>query len=188
LSPILGIIASQNYPRITSSYESIATVSLGSSQATISFTSIPSTYKHLQIRAIAKATRTSSGQTTFRYQFNSDTATNYSYHRLFGDGSSTASDGGPNQNYGYFYFGANTNDTANSFGVSIWDIFDYTDTNKAKTTRFTGGLSNNNTTGGVGIGSSTWFGTSAVNSITIGTDGGWNFLQYSHFALYGIRG
>ena len=187
MSPILGIFASQG--RVSStSYESIQTVNVTSNTATISFTSIPSTFKHLQIRAIAKATRTSSGQTTFRYQFNSDTATNYSYHRLFGDGASVVSDGGPNQNYGYLYFGANTNDTANSFGASVWDILDYTNTNKAKTIRYIGGVSNNNTTGGVSMGSSAWFGTSAVNRIDISTDGGWNFLQYSSFALYGIKG
>lgn len=40
--PILGIIASQNYPRgyTESDYESIATVTLSSSQSSISFSSI----------------------------------------------------------------------------------------------------------------------------------------------------
>ncbi|NCU72421.1 MAG: hypothetical protein EBY66_05360 [Candidatus Fonsibacter lacus] len=56
MAPILGIWASQNYSRysITGSYESIATVTVGSGGSSyIEFTSIPATYSHLQIRIIS---------------------------------------------------------------------------------------------------------------------------------------
>ena len=169
-------------------YESIATVTLGSSQSSITFSSIPSTYQHLQIRAIAKSSRTSADQTTFKYRLNGDTGSNYSYHRLFGTGSTVSSDGGSPYDYAYLYYGATTNDTASTFGASIWDILDYSNTNKNTTVRYLAGLSNNNTSDGVGIFSNAWLNTSAVNSIVIEMDGGFNFLQYSSFALYGIKG
>ena len=190
MAPILGVIASANQGQFISygSYESIATVTLGSSQSSITFSSIPSTYQHLQIRGISKCSRTSADQGTFRYRLNGDTSSSYSYHRLFGNGSSVSSDGGGSFNYGYLYYGATTNDTASTFGVSVWDILDYSNTNKYTTVRYLGGLSNNNTSDGVGIGSNAWLNTSAVNSIVIEIDGGFNFLQYSSFALYGIKG
>ena len=54
--PILGIIASQDYNRVTNSYESIATVTVGSGgSSSLTFSSIPATYTHLQIRYMAVA-------------------------------------------------------------------------------------------------------------------------------------
>jgi hypothetical protein len=191
MSPILtGVIASGISGNLSApnSFESIATQTVGGGVSSITFSSIPSTYKHLQIRAIAKTNRTSADQSTFRYRFNGDSGSNYSYHRFYGEGSSTAADGGGNNTYGYFYYGATTNDTANTFGASVWDILDYSNTSKNTTIRFLAGSDNNNTNGGVGIGGSVWVNTSAVNSIVISIDGGFNFLQYSSFALYGIKG
>ena len=89
MSPILGIIASQNYPRgyNQSDYESIATVTLSSSQSSISFTSIPSTYKHLQVRGILRGDRANTGEIV-GVQYNGDTTSaNYVSHRLTGDGT-----------------------------------------------------------------------------------------------------
>ena len=187
MSPIIGITASQNYPRVTNSFESIATVTVSTAVSSISFTSIPSTYKHLQIRGIARTTRTSSGQATLRFRINGDDGTNYSYHRLFGDGSTLTASGEASQSYGYFYFGATTSDTSDRFGASVWDILDYTNTSKNTTLRFLGGLDTNGA-GGVGIGSAAWLSTAAVTGITISIDGAFNFTQYSQFALYGIKG
>ena len=91
--PILGIIAASFQEAVPNSYESIETVTVGSGgSATVSFTSIPATYTHLQIRGIARtATNVSLG-----LQFNSDTGSNYSRHFLNGNGSSAASGGAAN--------------------------------------------------------------------------------------------
>jgi hypothetical protein len=92
MSPILGIVASQNYVRTPpSSFESIATATGTGSSATITFSSIPSTYQHLQIRGIARAT--SGGETEpidLRLYFNGLTTGIYSSHALYGNGSSAA--------------------------------------------------------------------------------------------------
>jgi hypothetical protein len=54
--PILGIIASSRLGNlVTTSYESIATVTVGGGgSASASFTSIPATYTHLQLSWIGK--------------------------------------------------------------------------------------------------------------------------------------
>ena len=84
--PILGILASSR-PSAANSYESISTVTLTGTQASIEFTSIASTYSHLQIRLMARSNRAGVVNDSLQLQFNSDTGTNYDDHYLIGDGS-----------------------------------------------------------------------------------------------------
>jgi hypothetical protein len=85
LPSLIGIIASSGGAAAAGDYESIATVTVGSGgSSSISFTSIPSTYQHLQVRAIQ---RCSSGVNNLQMQLNSDTGNNYSTHRLGGTGA-----------------------------------------------------------------------------------------------------
>ena len=88
---ILGTIASQFSGKFSSFFESIATVTVGgTAQSTISFTSIPSTFTHLQIRGIAR----DSGSLAYSYfgvRFNSDSGSNYRDHYMFGNGSTRGS-------------------------------------------------------------------------------------------------
>jgi len=77
--PILGTVASQFSSKPFNSYESIQTVTVGAGgTATVTFSSIPATYTHLQIRGIARA----SADTQLDVTLNSDTGSNYSYHTL----------------------------------------------------------------------------------------------------------
>jgi len=175
-------MASQNYPRVTSAYESIATVIVGSGgSSSVSFTSIPSTYKHLQIRAIHKPT--TSGDYDWSIQFNSDTGANYSKHQVAGDGSVTFATGTANTNQipgGWNQY--------TDFGGSIVDILDYANTNKNKTVRTMTGADRNGA-GLIGLRSGYWNNTAAVSSILIiPTSGSTGLAQYSSFALYGIKG
>ncbi len=192
MSPILGIWASQNYPRITTAYESIATTTVGSGgSATVTFSSIPSTYKHLQIRVFAKTNRGTYGRDEFSLQFNSDTASNYSWHTLYGDGGTASAYGIGSDtkiDAGYIAGGAGTS----MFGAGIVDILDYANTNKYKTIRSLTGHDHNGVIAGihaiVNLNSGSWRSTSAINSIVIGVVSGTAFNQYSSFALYGIKG
>lgn len=187
-NPILGILASSGAVA-GGSYESIATVSVGSGgQSTIEFTSIPSTYKHLQIRALAKNANTGSVNGTYRVRFNSDSGSNYTYHNLMGDGSSASADGGANTSYIYLYVMAGSSGSVNAstFGVSVMDILDYATTTKNKTLRFLGGQDYNGG-GTLTLGSGLWRDTSAISSISFTIDGGHNYTQYTQFALYGIK-
>ena len=175
-------------------FESLSTVIVGSGGASsITFSSIPSTYAHLQIRGIARANRSTYGADTIRATFNSDSAANYASHRLLGDGSSAYSNASTSQNYIQFgdSVGTNNGPGAGNVGVSVLDILDYSDTNKFKTIRLLAGVDVNGTVAGfggvVGLTSGLWRSTSAVTSITLVVETGINFLQYSKFALYGIR-
>ena len=188
MSPILkGVVASQITGHLsTNSFESIQTVIVGSGgQTSITFTSIPSTYKHLQIRAIAQDSATNPPYNA-SLNFNSDTAANYSVHFLAGDGTSPATSSGI-ASATYIEFGyLNGATTSTSYSACVIDILDYADTNKYKTTRMLQGFDKNGS-GRVDLTSGSWRSTSAITSITIASQGT-SLRQYSHFALYGIKG
>jgi hypothetical protein len=161
-------------------YESIATVTVGSGGASsIDFTSIPSTYTHLQIRGII---RTSSYAFQL-LQFNSDTANNYAYHYLYGNGSITGAAGvSTTSSIGF----TDSTSTANIFNGFVMDILDYKSTNKNKTTKSIGGLDANGS-GIILLNSGLWFKTpEAITTIKITPSLG-TYQQYSSFALYGIK-
>ena len=186
---IPGIIAS-SYPAVTNSYESIATVTVGAGgSSTISFTSIPSTYKHLQIRAIARVSSGTAGSNSAYFRFNSDTGSNYAAHSLMGDGSSASATASTGITYAT-YAGRNmiirNGTTASIFGVGIVDILDYANTNKYKTIRSLTG-NDRNGSGEIMLNSALWQSTTAINSISITDESGYSFAQYSSFALYGVK-
>lgn len=167
-------------------YESIATSTVGAGgAASISFTSIPSTYTHLQIRTISRNVSALGGFSTLRGNFNSDTASNYSRHNLEGDGSSVSASGSASSTYFANSRSANGSVTSNVFGVGIIDILDYANTNKYKTVRILTGV-DDNSAGRVNFHSGLWMSTSAINTISL-YDPNANIAEYSSFALYGIK-
>jgi hypothetical protein len=117
-------------------------------------------------------------------QFNGDTASNYSWHRLIGNGTAASADAGSTQNYCLTApTGAPSSTGTPSPGVI--DILDYADTNKFKTVRSLGG-SDANGNGSLIYQSSLWRSTSAITSIKLETGSG-NYNQHSSFALYGVK-
>jgi len=169
----------------TNSYESIATVTVGAGgTGTVSFTSIPSTYTHLQIRGLFGAS--SSGQ-AYSINFNSDTGSSYSYHYLAGQGSSAFTGASINRTFTLL------TDTSGS-GVTtsptafVMDLLDYRSTSKNKTMRTLIG-NDANGSGQIYLVSGLWFATpTAITSISLSGLSGATFTQYSSFALYGIKG
>ena len=190
MSPILGIWASQNYPRVTNSFESIATATGTGLSASVTFSSIPSTYKHLQVRMLAATTRGTYGIDSLLITLNGDSGTNYSWHSVYGDGSTASVQssatspaiGNP------ALFGTTT---TGGYGAAILDVLDYASTNKTKVTRLLAGTDFNGTVAGyggrVGLASGLWNNTAAITSITLTAENG-NIANYSKFALYGIKG
>jgi hypothetical protein len=189
MAPILGIWASGASAAAITSYESIATVTVGSGgAASIAFASIPSTYTHLQIRGIARSSTASSTIVPIYAQINS-TSTNQTSHLLYGNGSSVISTSALNANLIYLgYIGQDTTN-ANSFGASVIDVLDYASTDKYKTFRSLSGVDLNGS-GLVGLFSGFLYAnTNAISNITLYANaGGDSFAQYSSFALYGIKG
>jgi hypothetical protein len=176
------------------SFESIATVTLSSNASTITFNSIPQTYKHLQIRALTKS---ESGQTSYGYLFmKSNSDSGYARHSLLGNGSAASASSGTGETFfqiraGEPYTG---NVGANIFGVSIIDIIDYASTTKNKTFRAFAGWDGNGAGGGnegviaLTSGLATTTGTTAISSLVFYDGSQANFLAGSTISLYGIKG
>lgn len=167
-------------------FESIATTTLSTSTATIAFSSIPETYKHLQVRYLARTDR-AAFEDIVLVRFNSDTGSNYSRHYLYGDGASSGSGGAASQTYILTDGCTGASTTASVFGCGVLDVFDYANTNKYKTLR---GLTAYDRNGGglIVANSGNWRSTSAITAITITSFNSANFVQYSSFALYGVKG
>jgi hypothetical protein len=176
----------------TNSYESIATVTVGAGgSSSVGFSSIPSTYKHLQLRITGRGNSSSSDRVSITVKVNSDTGTNYANHALGGDGSSAFATQATSQGVGANNYMAGisaivgSTGLANSFGVSIVDILDYANTNKYKTLRSLAGQDQNGTSGRVSFVSGLWQSTSAITTLDLNLESGlWG--QYSSIALYGI--
>ena len=189
MSPILGIWASQNYSRVTNSYESIATVTVGSGgSSSIDFTSIPSGYQHLQIRGILRTTETGATYdgNLVRMRFNGDTGSNYTMHSIVGYGDGIFADAAANVAYMEFARTAINGNSSSMFAVAVADILDYKDTNKYKTMRTLSGVDLNGG-GRVYLSSNLWRSTSAITDIKIYPSSTFSFVQYTQFALYGIK-
>lgn len=163
-------------------YESIATVTVGSGGASsITFSSIPSTYTHLQLRGIFN----SATQPQALLRFNSDSGSNYSYHQIEGNGSSAVAGAGTSTT-SIIHFINGMESTTTAGNAFIVDVLDYANTNKNKTTRALTGCDKNGS-GQMFLVSGNWRSTSAITDISITTNAG-TFAQYSQVALYGIRG
>jgi hypothetical protein len=185
--PIIGVLDSAKTGRLwpANSYFQIGTTTVGAGgSATITFSSIPATYTHLQIRALCKSTIADSSVGSIFGQFNSDTGSNYARHYVNGSGSAAASSG--SASITSMFFGTNINaNVSNGFASNVIDILDYANTNKYKTTRSLSGADSNGA-GFVQFMSGLWMNTAAITSITILPVSD-SFAQYSSFALYGIK-
>lgn len=173
------------------SYDSIATVTVGSGgSSSVTFSSIPSTYTDLQIRAIARNTGTGTDTfTALRFNGTGGSTFQYATHYLIGTGSAVVS--GANAPsvtdiFSMVTWGSGSSMNSNVFSAGIIDILDYASTSKNKTVRTLTGVDGNGI-GQVDLTSGFWNNTNAVNQIELLPQSG-SFGQYSKFALYGIKG
>lgn len=170
---------------MANNYEPIATTTLSSSAASITFSSIPATYTDLRIVSFAQ-TDVFDGVVTFNANFNSDTGSNYSFTRLSGDGSTATSARGANGtsllNIGFSW---STSTSSSIFAGSIIDIFSYAGSvNKTTLSRLFGdGNGSGQTRVVVGL----WRNSAAINSIVFVPSGPDNFKTGTTFTIYGIK-
>lgn len=183
---IHGVIASSY--KAGGSFESIATATGTGSSGTITFSSIPSTYKHLQIRYIGRSDEVATVR-NLNIRLNGDTGTNYVYHNLTGDGSTATAAGVTAVAQMLVRPIPAASASANIMGAGIIDIHDYASTTKNKTVRtFVGADANTASTDWkVSLFSGLWLNTAAITSISLIAQSG-NFTTDSTFALYGIKG
>lgn len=170
-------------------FESIATVAPTTGN-TVTFSSIPGTYKHLQIRYLYGFPAGTTGIINTLIYFNGST-TGYAWHQLQGDGTSVTVNGYPSEmgsiRTGVASTGAATLATSAKM-PSIVDIVDYASTTKNKTVRsFSGSSTDGVVSNYVTLNSGVWVNTAAITSITIFAAGGTNWGAGSHVALYGVK-
>lgn len=162
----------------TPTYTPLANVTLGSSAASVTFSSIPATYRDLVL--VSSVSSSSDGD--FWVQFNNDTGGNYFTISMGGNGSSTYSQS-LNSGGGYNAIVAGGATFTTSDGIIKMEIMDYSVTDKHKTTL----ARTDKAAGGTEASAGRWASTSAITSLKI--------LQYntsrvftagSTFALYGV--
>ncbi|CAB4146898.1 hypothetical protein UFOVP696_11 [uncultured Caudovirales phage] len=170
------------------SYESIASATGNGSSSIFTFSSIPSTYSHLQIRMISRGVRSLSAEQLY-IRVNGDGGNNYTYHYLFADGSGVGV--GANANVSVYFaaqFPAGT-ENANVYLSSVIDLLDYTSTNKHKVMKALNGYDNNANTGllssQVWFSSGVWMNSAAVTSISVLSNGA--FASGTSIGLYGVN-
>jgi hypothetical protein len=161
---------------MTSTYEMIATTTLGSSAADVTFSSISASYTDL----VLIFNGIGANDINVELRFNSDTGSNYSNTAMGTQGASAVSTRNSNQtamrmNYQGYLRNAFTS-------LAIINIMNYSNTTTYKTVlnRYNNG--NTGVDGNVGL----WRSTSAINSVTIRVDN-FTFSTGSTFTLYGIK-
>ena len=161
----------------TGTYTLIASNTLSSSAASVTFSSIPGTYTDLILVSNLKGT---TGTKDYVVQFNGDTGTNYSWTSLAGDGTSTYSSRVSNGTKGYLEYATYIGTSLNANTITSF-------MNYANTTTYKSFLSRaNNASYGTSAVVGLWRSTSAITSISVFFDQGTNFDTGSTFTLYGI--
>lgn len=163
-------------------YESISSYSISSATASVTFSSIPSTYKHLEIHVLGKTTQ--AGLTAIYTTFNSDTSANYSYARLeFAPTASSSQSSGATNMFWPFYPGSTH--SSDQFGQGIYHIIDYASTVKRKSVLSYTNMGNPTSSDRAHYVINEWKSTSAISSMTLTMN---NFEVGSMISLYGIMG
>jgi hypothetical protein len=158
----------------TPTYTPLATVTLASSAASVTFSSIPATYRDLILVTALQQNTTSDRQAVIRP--NNDSVNAF---LVYMDGSGGGTNSSTDTKISlYFATGA----PANSPVTSIAQIMDYAQTNKHKTFLIRAGSSYNPTSAYA----VRWASTSAITSLVIPATTGGNFSAGSTFNLYGV--
>ena len=154
----------------TPTYTPIASITLGSSASSVTFSSIPQDYRDLVFVINGSLTPGSSAVVMY---LNSDTGSNYSRVSMLGNGSSATSSSASNAVVAVF---------AAAESMGIVQLMDYSATDKHKTA-----LSRSNTTSRAEAFAYRWANTSAVTSAEFSMTNPEDFASGTTFALFGIE-
>jgi hypothetical protein len=161
----------------TPTYTALATVTLGSSASSVTFSSIPSTYRDLIFVMRAGTSENANN----RMRFNGDSGNNYLMVTMQGSGSSATASSNNNLTNIPIDWSAFTTPTVGDTN-HIVQIMDYSATDKHKTTLNRA----NRAAGFVDALACRWANTAAITTIAI-IPGGGTWLTGSTFDLYGIK-
>ena len=185
---LLGVVQAQAAGDVSlGSYDLLATEILASATSSVTFSSLgdyAADYQHLQIRMVGRSTTASTGNDEIFMRFNSDTASNYSWHRLNGTGSTVASGAGTSTTYIRAGGVTRNNNTSGMFTAAVIDILDPFETTKYSTTRVLTGHSGSVNT--LELASGNWRNTNALTSIYLAPEAN-SWQTGSRFSLYGLK-
>ena len=163
---------------MATTYDSIATTTLGSAAASITFSSIAATYTDLRVVLVGTAT---TGGSSLMARYNSDATITYSWTELLGNGSAASSGSGSNNR---LYVSENaTLDTTIPHMYTL-DIFSYA--GSIYKTSLSTAQADNNGSGNIERAVGLWRNTAAINTILLysGSD---TFKTGTTATLYGIK-
>ena len=178
--PILGVVASSRRV-VASAVETIATITISSGTSTVTFSSIPQTYKHLEIHGWA-IQASGAGIQDINIGFNGDTTSSMRNHWGWGFANNATIYSNSGTATGSVSIGYIPNDTGNNAGGLYISLMDYTSTTKRKLVRYLTGNS-----GGaqpvLNRGSAEIASTAAVSSISLSSSN----ITAGVLTLYGFK-
>ena len=167
--------------------EAIATQYVEADVASVTFSSIPSTYEHLQVHGSHRATGTSGGQ-AFYIELNNDSGSNYASHTMVAANSNKIGQTTSAEAYIKIYDGIHGSHTITSeYAALLLDVNDYLDTNKNTTVQFQmfDAITYSNDVRAT-FGTGMWNSTAAVTQIKFTPSNG-NLMRGSCYTLYGLK-
>ncbi len=173
--------------------ELISTTTLSSTQSSVTFSNLnvnASTYRHLRVVGLVRAATDSTAQSIV-VELNGDTGSNYTAHSMYtfvsGSGVIANSWLYVNQPSSSAYCGGAEGLLAfpNSWTANIWELNDFSQTNKNKYIVSSNGITNSATNAVSSWNNLMWNSTAAVTSIKFSLPS--NFASGSRFSLYGIK-
>lgn len=149
--------------------------------ATVTFASIPQTYRHLEVRGSLVL----SGTQGVRLRFNGDTAANYDIQLMRGAGAAASAVEALAQTYLEIAAG-----TSGRVSPLLLSIPGYRDGTVERAVTNVGGLKTGTASGNLrmDLGVGWWRGTAAVSSLTLIVAGASTFAAGTRIGLYGIGG
>jgi hypothetical protein len=163
-------------------YEPIATTTLGSASGSVTFSSIPSTYTDLVLIVNARQDTAVAFQAFF-CRINGDSGSNYSWTALAGNGSSAISERISSDNYCRLSTIPGNNAGSSTYGTAIVNFMNYSNATTNKTMMSRGSVASSDSSVSVSL----WRNTSAITSFVLYTAGLNNWASNSSFTLYGIK-
>lgn len=173
------------YEQMETGWELIADTTLGSAAASITFSSIPATYKHLRIEVGARSTHT--GVTNISLRFNSDTGTNYDYQYLYANNTTVGGQCFPGQNLGLLGALCGTNTRALMQTTTDILIPNYAGTTFEKSYFSCNGFSDSTAANSyIWNNSGSWRNTAAISTVVVFSNIA-NFAAGTRATLYGFN-
>jgi len=189
---VLGTVGSQNTKNfISGDFDSIASITTDGSASTYTFSSIPSNYKHLQVRLNTRGAGSANVYNSWftLYVNGVSTGTSYSQADLYGNSSSVvAGANARNQANSQPFFNTGPDAGSNQFTASVVDILNYSNTNMNKSIRVHNGATTSGSTTRLGstLSNVGFYSTSAITSVSFFFNNG--NIANCKLSLYGIKG